>query len=296
MLYDSIEHGEKRGSTFAKIDGKCMSRHYFIAATSSLISGFLFVINPYIPMLMCFLVLLIIAFISVQFEDVEAKRKKITIIEDYKNIKYSFKDIFKSKRLISLLSFNALMVTMIKVFQNLRNATLVEIGMPQQYFGVIFAALELIAGIASRNQDRIHKKYRNRTLTFLGFPTAVSGLFLGVVLLMDLDKKICIPIILILFAVQYIMRGPYFVLIKRYFNNFTNSEKRVKIATVNNLIENIITSILMFGSSFILGFLPIDYTLLIVGCISVILVVVLLDAMRTTVGLKMEQYDKKDLL
>ena len=296
MLYDSIEHGEKRGSTFAKIDGKATSRHYYMEAISSAISGFLFVINPYFPMILCFLVLLIVAIISTNFEDVQTYTKKDTIKEEYRNIKYSFRDIFRSKRLVSLLLFNSLMVAMIKIFQNVRNTVLVEIAMPQQYFGVIFAILEIVAGIAAKYQNKIHDRYRNKTLTFLGYPIAISFLLLGLLLSLGIDLRISIPIILVLFIIQYLVRGPYYVIIKRYINNFTNGEKRVKIATVNNLIENLIASILMFGSAFVLDSLPINITLIIVGCVATILVVLLLDRMRHTVGLKMEQYDKKEIL
>ena len=296
MLYDSIERGEKRGSIFARIDGKAMSRHYYFEAISSVISGFLFVVNPYIPMVICFIFLLVSAIISTNFENVEQKEKKLTIIEEYKNIKYSFKDIFKSKRLVSLLLFNGLMVAMIKIFQNIRNPILLEVNMPEQYFGVIFAVMEILAGIAAKYQHKIHDRFRNKTLTFLGFPTALSFLILGFLLAFNIDSKITIPIIIILFILQYAMRGPYYVLIKRYLNNFTNSEKRVKIATVNNLIENLLVAILMFGSAFVLDTMPVNLTLIIIGCGAVILTVLLLDYMRQTVGLKMEQYGKKDLL
>lgn len=296
LLYDSIEHGEKRGSTFAKIDGKATSRHYYIEAISAIVSGFLFVLNTYIPMILCFLTLLTTAVISVKFEDIQGKLKKNKIGDEFKNLKYSIKNIFKSKRLKSLLIYNGLMVAMIKILQNLRNTVLLEVGMPKQYFGIIFAILGIISGIATRNQDKIHKKYRNKTLTFLAFPTAISCLLLGIILMLKLDSRISIPIIFIIFSIQYIMKGPYNVIIKRYFNNFTDSQKRVKIATVNNLIENLIASILMFGASFILGILPVDYTLIIIGCISVISTVLLLDYMRDTVGLKMEQYGKKEIL
>lgn len=296
LLYDSIEHGEKRGSTFAKIDGKATSRHYYIEAISAIVSGFLFVLNTYIPMILCFLTLLTTAVISVKFEDIQGKLKKNKIGDEFKNLKYSIKNIFKSKRLKSLLIYNGLMVAMIKILQNLRNTVLLEVGMPEQYFGIIFAILGIISGIATRNQDKIHKKYRNKTLTFLAFPTAISCLLLGIILMLKLDSRISIPIIFIIFSIQYIMKGPYNVIIKRYFNNFTDSQKRVKIATVNNLIENLIASILMFGASFILGILPVDYTLIIIGCISVISTVLLLDYMRDTVGLKMEQYGKKEIL
>ena len=76
MLYDSIEHGEKRGHIFAKIDGKATSIHYYIEAISSILSGFLFVLNPYLPLIICFIALLAVAIISTNFEDVEVKRKR----------------------------------------------------------------------------------------------------------------------------------------------------------------------------------------------------------------------------
>lgn len=296
MLYDSIEHGEKRGSTFAKIDGKATARHYYIEATSSVIAGFLFVVNPYIPMILSFLVSLWVAIISTKFEEIQVKEQKVGISEQFRNLKYSLRNIFHSKRLISLLVFNCLMISMIKIMQNLRNTVLLEIGMPEQYFGLIFAILGIISGIATKNQDKIHKRFRNTTLTFLAFPTAISCLLLGIFLMFDINIKIMFPIVFALFTIQYIAKGPYYVLIKRYLNNFTNGEKRVKIATANNLIENLIVSILVFGASSIINILPIDTTLIIIGCISTILVTIALDKMRYTVGLKPEEYSKKEIL
>lgn len=296
MLYDSIEHGEKRGSTFAKIDGKATARHYYIEAISAVIAGFLFVVNPYVPMVLSFLVLLWVAIISTKFEEIQVKEEKFRISEQFRNLKYSFRNIFHSKRLISLLVFNCLMVSMIKIMQNLRNTVLLEIGMPEKYFGVIFAVLGIISGIATKNQDRIHKRYRNKTLTFLAFPTAISCLLLGIFLMFDINIKIMLPIVLILFTIQYITKGPYYVLIKRYLNNFTNGEKRVKIATVNNLMENLIVSILIFGASSILNVLKVDVALIIIGSLSTIAVTLVLDKMRYTVGLKPDEYSKKEIL
>ena len=99
-----------------------------------------------------------------------------------------------------------------------------------------------------------------------------------------------------MFAVQYTMKGPYYVLIKKYFNNFTTSEKRIKIATANNLCENAIASLLIFAASYILEFIPIKYTTLIIGCVSIIGFVLLLDYMRERVGLKPEEYSSKEIL
>lgn len=296
MLYDSLEHGEKRGITFAKIDGKANSRYYYIDAISAVLSGFLFVVNPYIPMALCFIILLITFFLSIKFEEIYNEKGKMHIREEIKNIKYGFKSIFKSKRLKSLLIFNALFIALIKILQNLRNTVLIEIGMPEQYFGVIFAILGIISGIAARNQSKIHKKYRNKTLTFLSIPTAVSCLMIGMILLCNFETSVTTILILVLFVIQYIMKGPYYVLIKQYFNNFTNSEKRIKISTANNLCENAIASCLVFGASYILDLIHIEYTMVIVGCIAIIGFVLLLDYMRGTVGLKPEEYDRREIL
>ena len=296
MLYDSLEHGEKRGTTFAKIDGKANSRYYYIDAISAVLSGFLFVVNSYIPMVLCFIILLITFFLSTKFEEIHSEKGKMQIREEIKNIKYGFRNIFKSKRLKSLLLFNATFVALIKILQNLRNTVLIEIGMPEQYFGVIFAILGIISGIAARNQGKIHKKYRNKTLMFLSIPTAVSCLMIGVILLCNFEMSVTTILILALFIIQYIMKGPYYVLIKQYFNNFTNSEKRIKISTANNLCENAIASCLGFGASYILDLIYIDYTMVIVGCIAIIGFVLLLDYMRGTVGLRPEEYDRKEIL
>ena len=296
MLYDSLEHGEKRGIQFAKIDGKATSRYYYIDAISSILSGFLFVINPYIPMLICFIILLFSFVMSTKFEELQKEKGRMQIKEEIKNIRNSFRNILKSKRLKCLLLFNAIFIALLKILQNLRNTVLIEIGMPEQYFGIIFAVLGIITGIATKNQGKIHKKYRNKTLTFLSLPMAISCLLMGVTLLSNFNTNVLIVLILALSVVQYIMKGPYYTLIKQYFNNFTNSEKRVKISTANNIIENAIASILVFGASYILEIIPTAYTLIIIGCIFTAGFVLLLDYMRSRVGLKPEEYSRKEIL
>ena len=47
FLNASLPEGRKKGEIFAKIDGKGYSKYCFIGATSVLISGFLYAINPY---------------------------------------------------------------------------------------------------------------------------------------------------------------------------------------------------------------------------------------------------------
>lgn len=296
MLYDSLEHGEKRGSIFSKEDGKAYSRYYYIDAIASIASGYLFVINPYIPMFLSTIVLFIDFFISTRFEEVQEKTKSLGMVEEFKNIRTSFKQILRSRRLRSLVLFNAIFIGLQKILSTLRNNTLTFVKMPEQYFGVISAIMGILSGISTKNQWRIHNKYRNETLAFLSIPTVISCLILGFLLLTNLPYEILIPIILVIFAIQYMLRGPYYILIKRYLNNFTNSEKRVKISTANNMLENLIASILVFAASWILKMFDVQYALIIIGCVLSIVIVLMLDYMRGKVGLKMEEYGKKEII
>ena len=294
MLYDALEPNEKRGSIFSRIDGKAMSIYYYLDAISAVLSGFLFVVNAYIPMIICFMVAFISFLVSTKFEDIEI-RKKVSLKEEAKSIRYAFRNILQSKRLKSLLIFNGIFVALLRIVQTLRNTVLTQIGVEEQYFGVIFAILGVISGIAARNQGRIHNKFRNKTLAFLSIPTACSCLVIGLCLLFSLPKEMMWVMVALGFIIQYIAKGPYYVLIKRYFNNFTTSQKRVKIATVNNFVENAVAAILVFVASYVLEIAPVQDAIVIIGCLAVGGVVLWLDHMRGRVGLKMEEYSKQEL-
>lgn len=296
MLYDSLEHNEKRGSIFSKIDGKAMSRFYYVDAISAILAGFLYVVNPYIPMVICFLTFILTFVLSVKFEEIHNERGRMHVREEIKNIRYGFRNIMKSSRLKNLLLFNAMFVGIVKIMSNIRNTVLVEVGLPEQYFGIVFAIMGITLGISTRFQGKIHEHYRNKTLTALVTPMILSYILMGFVMLSGFKQEISIVMVVLLLLVQCIVRGPYFVLIKRYFNNFTDSEKRVKISTANNLCENAIASVLVYIASFILEFLKIQYTCIVVGFIFLIIFTLLLDSMRKTVGLKPEEYSKKEIL
>ena len=52
ILYDSLPAGKKRGKIYSTIDGKSSSYFYIFDAISSVIAGFTFTINGYIPMVL----------------------------------------------------------------------------------------------------------------------------------------------------------------------------------------------------------------------------------------------------
>ena len=113
--------------------------------------------------------------------------------------------------------------------------------------------------------------------------------------MIGLNFILTLEIILAMMAIQYAIKGPYYTLIKRYLNNFTTSAMRTKISLVTELLYSILSALLRFFCSFLLGITTTAYVYVIIGCIFTVFFIFLLDYMKNTVGLKPEQYPEKEI-
>ena len=297
ILYDSLPRSTKRGKVFSTIDGKSTSYFYIFEAIASTIAGFTFVINGYIPMVLCFLCCVASTIISFKFRHTTIVQNKVEPIKFTKymeQIRTSFRYCLKSKRLKSLIMFNALLTGTIIGIVNLRSSILEDVGVPEQYFGIIFAILQITAAIFTRNTDKIQDGLKNRTLAWLGLSTTISCIVIGFVGQDELSKSSFILIVTLL-AIQYMSKGPYMGLITRYLNNFTNRHIRPKISALRYLTANLSTAIISLICSGLLSITTTATTFTIIGCITTIGIVLLLDYMRDKVGLKPEEYSKEDI-
>ena len=297
ILYDSLPGSKKRGKVFSTIDGKSSSYFYIFDSIASVIAGFSFVINGYIPMILCFICCIISTIISFKFKDtviLEEKVKPITLKEYASQLKGSFRFFMKSKRIKTLIIFNALFIGLLYGIVNLRSSILSEMQVPEQYFGIVFAILQLVAALATRQTDKIHENFRNKTLAYLALPVAISCIVIGFIGQDELSKSSLILVVL-LFALQFAIKGPYLGLITRYLNNFTNRGIRPKISALRYLSSNLCTAVVSLICAGMLTFTSTANTFIFVGCISTISLVLLLDYMRDKVGLKPDKYTKEDL-
>lgn len=297
MLYDSLEKNEKRGILFSKIDGRATSFYFYIDAFSSIVSGFLFAFNGYLPMIFCLITNIISVAMSMNFEEIDdtQNKEKVTLKKEFKELKNSLKGIFRSPRLRNLLLFGAIFSGILSTLVTLRSSILSDIEVPAQYFGIIFALLGIISGISAKNQHKIHKRFRNKTLAILSLPVVISCVFLGLCCTAGMNKETTIILVLIVFLIQYIAKGPFNTLIRQYLNNFTNTTLRTKISSSYNLLESLFRSMFSLFASFLLRCTVAANTLTVIGCIATIGVVLLLDNMREKVGLKPEEYKEKDM-
>lgn len=301
LLYDSIPKTKKRGEIFSKIDGKASSIFYYFDAISGVTTGFLFVVNGYLPMILSLFICIISLLLSFNFKEVENSTceendlENISIKNILLDLKTASKFIVKSNRLRSLIIFNGVFCAILAMYSTLRSSILTDIGLPAQYFGLIYAVLQLISGFSSANQDKFHNRYKNKTLSVFATRTTISFIVIGLSTMIGLNFGLTLEIILLMLALQYAIKGPYYTLIKRYLNNFTTSKLRTKISLASELLYSILRAILCFVCSALLEITNTSYVYIILGCIFTVFFIFLLDYMKSTVGLKPEEYNKEDI-
>ena len=297
ILYDSLPSGEIRGKMYSEIDGKGLARHYLIDTITAVIAGFSYIINPYYPIICCLIVNIIATLISTQFRHtqmMDEEEERATVKRYFKDLREVRRFALKSKRMLSLLLFFGLVSGMFYSLNTYRSNVLDEIMLPEQYFGIVLAVSQIMASLFSRLQILLHKKFRNKTLSVLGIPLTISCIIIGFLAKSEMSTFKTL-IIILLFIMQGAIKGAYQVLIYRYLNNFTNSSVRIKLATIRNIIYSAFAVFIIIIGAFLLTFASAANTIIIIGCVTSIIMVVLLDYMKGRVGLKPEEYKKIDL-
>lgn len=292
ILYDSIPSGTKRGKIFSLIDGKASSYYYYIDAITSIATGFLYVINPYIPMILCLVMCIISTVLACGFQHTNTMSKSTN--NEKVTLKEAFKHVKNSKRLLYLILFYATFSGLLYNLSSLRSSIFKDLNLNAQYFGIIYAVLQIISGTTARYQNKINNKFKNETLAVLGIPLTVSCILIGLLGNLKTDNFI-FSVIMILFILQNVLKGPYRTLIVRYMNNFTNKAIRTKLATIESLAYYAVTVVFSLTSSWLLGRTTTANTFVVIGVIATFLLGTLLYLMKGRVGLQPEQYEDEDL-
>ena len=301
LLYDSVSTKGGEG-LYSKLEAKGGSLYYILDGIASLVAGYLFVMNNYIPMLICLTFIVISTILSFGFKDVYevkiGKKKKIGLSESLKtygnDLKNSCKFILKSKRMKAFILFQIVLYSLIEIVDTYNSDLLMDIGVPEQQFSMIFAVLTLIGGISLSLKRTIEKKFKNRTLSFLSLMYIGACIVIGIVSSLWKNETI-IPIILIMYAIQKINTSIWYILEVKYLRNFTKEDMRNKITFTYEFIGGIAASVFSVLGGILLGVVNIENAFLIVGLIALVSMLIVLNYMKTRFGLKPEEYTKEDI-
>lgn len=299
LLNKSIPEGEKKGEIFSKIEGKGSKNYYYINAITMLISGFLYTINPYIPVIGAVIIAIIATILSAGFQDVETDtniENKGFSVDDYIiDLKNSFVFIIKSNRLRSLILYSGIIWGTFCLVSTYRTSLLEEVGISATWIAIISAIVGIASGIGSKHQLKIHKIFRNKTLSVLAITTAIAIWFSGIVGNTNLSSNIIMILVTIFYVILNIGKGTYGVIMTRYLSNFTNATILPKIYSVNAISRNVFRMVIGFLGSYILSITNTANSLILTGIIFGIVTIALISYMKTRTGLKPEEYKKEDI-
>ena len=298
LLYDSVSTRGGEG-LYSKIDTKGGSWYYMLDGIASLTAGYLFVMNNYAPMYICLGFIIISTILSFCFKDIYEVKKdnkglKNTFKEYGRDLKTCFKFIMKSKRMKAFILFGIVFYSLIVIIDTYNRELLIDIGIPEEQFSIIFASLTLIGGVALSLKKTIEKHFKNRTLAFISLIYIGACIVIGMVSSLFGGTAI-IPIILVMLAVHSTTRSMWYILEPKYLKNFTKEEERNKITFTYEFVAGIAASIFSILGGLLLERVNVRYGFLIVGTIALIAMSFTLKYMKTRFGLKPEEYSKEDI-
>lgn len=245
LINNSIPKTKKKGNIYSKLEGKGTSRYNFLNAIADVVSGSVYLINPYLPLILAIICSVIACIIILQFEELSPKQRKTEneehIIKDYiSDLKISFKFILQSKRLRCLLLYSGLFWGLRCLVVSYKDSILVEIGTSAVIIGVVSALLEISAAVAAKKQGKFHKKFRNKSLTYIAMSFALCTIFSGLIVIFKAPFVLELAIIVLSFIIisaDNVMSG---ILVNRYLANFSTPDILLKIYSANAMARNLL--------------------------------------------------------
>lgn len=291
ILYTSLKHTGKR-KEFTKIEGKANSRYHYYDAITAILSGTLFIVNEYLPIILCFVNTLISLFISLKFSDVT---EKITKKYKIKDVVKDFKLVVKKQRVKSIILFACVFAGIVAVSTTLYKSIILEMGVSIELNSIIICICTVFIGIGAKQLFMIESKTKNRTLTFFSFIYITTLMSIGLISnSCSLNLPVTIIIIFLLIIIGFI-QGAYRVAIKKYVLNFTTSKVRTKITSIYYMAENIGSTVMLFLIGIVLNYTSSSIACILFSGVSAVILLIVLIYMKRRLGLKPEEYDPEEI-
>lgn len=289
----SIPKFNKKGEFYTKLKRNGYSKYCYMYATSTLLAGFLYNMNPYIPIVLCMGCCILATIISCSFKEIkEHTEEQAGYICELKN---TFKFIFKSNRLRPLLIMLGLIWGLRNLFDTYHVILLKETNISATIIGIILAMLQLNRGVMSKFAGKLNTKFKNKTLTLMALMLTFSFIITGLVAILKINILVLLMVILITGIISSGIEGIYQILNSKYLNNFSNSKMVSKIYGANTIMNNLLRMIVAFVGTLVLDNFNIKHTMIIVGMIFTAIVYLLFIYMKPRVGLKPDKYKPEDI-
>ena len=308
FLNSTVPEGKEKTDICTRILEKGYSKFSYFSAITMFAAGFLYDINPYIPISCCLVCLVLSAILASNFIEVDdinensgselenGKKTSKDMMEVFKELKSGFKFVLRSKRLRSLIIMVNILWGIFCLMITYRPVLLEDINCSVGFIGIVAAIVQLAKGYYARRANKFHKKFTNKSLTIIGLGVAGSIILAGLITIVPVFYDLQVFTVVLCFSIIYALKGIEQVIFKRYYSNFTTPDILPKIYAIDGIVSGIGRMTIAFIGAVILDVANIKYAMIIIGVISLMLVLLASKYMKTRTGLKPEEYDEKDIM
>ncbi|QIB27323.1 MFS transporter [Caloranaerobacter azorensis] len=277
LIYDSLKSiGRER--EFQSIEGYARSLSLYAQAVGSIIAGFVYKVNIFLPFYISIGFMLIAAITTLNFIEPSIEGKKGKYGNNYfKQIKESGIYIARHEKIKAIMMFSMIFFIFYRAGFWFFQPYMESVEIPVEYFGIIFFIFNIVAAITSKRCHLIMEKTKSRTLSFMAFLIIVSFVLLGII-------RIWIGVLAIL--LQQMARGLYRPVTTKYLNKHIPSDKRATILSFQSLITNIAVAVTLPFMGVLKDSTDIFNTHLILAGIMLVLVLAVMRYMNKRLGVK----------
>jgi sugar phosphate permease len=228
LVYDSLKKLDNT-KDFANIQGKGESFALTTQILGSVVSGFIYKLNPEFPLMLSMLMMMISSVSALFFFDIKTyeHEKKPGYI---KQITSSGKYLAGHKRVRAIVIYSVFFFVFYRIgfwfYQPYFQAVKIEAG----YFGILFAIFNLVAAVSARFSDVFIKLTKGKSMITLSVLLALSFLLMGITRSWPGFIFICL---------QQITRGVNVPVFMKYINKHIPSNQRATIISFSSLLKNI---------------------------------------------------------
>lgn len=233
LIYDTLKTLGKE-KDFTTIEGKARGNLFYSQAIGSIIAGFVYDFNIYLPMIISCLFMIITMIITLFFKEPPHKIDDTSNPDYFTQIKDSGKFILNHSKVKAVVLFSMIFAIFYRTgfwyFQPYMEA----VNIPVKYFGIIFFIFNIFCAFISKKSGYIMNKTKPRTLSFMASLIIISFILMGIF-------PYWFGVFFILF--QQAARALYRPVTTKYLNKHIPSEKRATILSFNSLCSNLAVSI-----------------------------------------------------
>lgn len=293
FIYSSLKK-LKREDELSKVEGKGDSLYFILEAIACIVSGYLYNIDSYLPLIFSTLCFAISTIMCHTFKPIPRNNKNISAKAYLGELTSGFKFIFKSKRLRALMLFSFVFASTFYVANFLLKAFLDNFNASSNVFGYIYAIMSIASALGAVIQRKVEKKFRNHTLTSIALIFITTVIFTGIFMFFGIPTETLIIIGSIFFCMQALIKGMFWIIIKTYLSRYTTSSIRPKIMSIYNLTRNFGSFVFLSLVTPLVDIMSLPLCFVLVGFTFFIIIILVAAYMNNKVGLDPSKYTEKD--